>query len=645
MNQVMEKKKRGRPLGSKNKNISVMKTKNSLHQNKHVKGSMFVNEHLQDGLIKEQLNLQEQKEVINDTFVEKLFQNQEHLLLEKPVDTSATLEYHQLRKKKIWKDKLSTLEINTLNMKLSETLEAVSTLKEKVLTPFWTQQSKEMSEKLWLPTKIDYVDSVLNSLKESSLHTPKGKSWFSINKKHPLKKNSLMTSFQSSMFSHPESMDLEAIKLKNKSKKIQTKKEEKLKTIKLRMFPTKEEEEKLLLALDQSRWYYNATVDIVSKRYETATTKLTDEKQYSFQSLRNMIRKYDFEEENINDTIIKSFHYNENKNNFPIPDWWNTKELKPHNRLITGSIKKFTQNLNSALSNKQNGHIKDFKLKFISNKKDNQFILYETEDYPVFINKIKTNYWYRTHDHKRKNISYMDIKNQTKGRMVEIIYDKLRNRFTLNFPVSANWYPEDDNRNENQVRFEYKGDRVIALDPGVRKFLVGYDPTGEMIFIGEGANKDLLCMMKQIDLTTNKKDKLILWKKVKNYVSELHWKAISFLIENYDLIILPEFPVQKMIKGHKLKRSTKRCMMMFSYFQFKEKLKWKCSLYNKQLMIVDESYTSKTCGTCGCLTNVQGSELYVCSHCKCELDRDCNGARNIFIKNSIPYARGKTNVS
>jgi len=625
----MEKKK-GRPLGSKNKTTSVKKTKNSSQQKKHVNDLTFVKEPLQIGLIKEKLDLQEQKEVINDTFVEKLFPNQENLHLEKLVDTSATLEYHQLRKKKIWKDKLSISEINILNTKLSETLEAVSTSKEKDLIPFWTPQSKEMSEKLWLPTEIDYVDSVLSSSRESFLHTPKGQSWFSINKKHPLKKNLLMTSFQSSLYSHPEYMDLEAIKSNSKSKKVVQ--SEKLKTIKLRMFPTEEEKVKLLLALEQSRWYYNATLDIVTKKYGE---NIVDKKQYSFQSLRNMIRKYDFKEEKEGDIILKKFLYNEDKNNFPIPYWWDTKELKPHSRLITGSIKKYTQNLNSALSNKKNGNIKDFKLKFISNKKDNQFILYETEDYPVFINKIKTNYWYRTIDHKRKNISYMEIKNQTKGRMIEITYDRLRNRFTLNFPVSANWYPEDDNRNENQVRFEFKGDRIIALDPGVRKFLVGYDPKGEMVFIGKDANKDLLCMMKQIDLTTNRKDRLILWKKVKNYVSELHWKTISFLIENYDLIILPEFPVQKMIKGHKLKRSTKRCMMMFSFFQFKERLKWKCSLYGKKVMIVDESYTSKTCGSCGCLNNIKGSELFICSNCNCIIDRDCNGARNIFIKNSI----------
>ena len=61
--------------------------------------------------------------------------------------------------------------------------------KRKVLRPFWTTLSKKISQKLWLPTKIDFVDSVLSSSRESSLKHQMGKSWFSIEKKLPLKKN------------------------------------------------------------------------------------------------------------------------------------------------------------------------------------------------------------------------------------------------------------------------------------------------------------------------------------------------------------------------------------------------------------------------------------------------------------------------
>ena len=131
-------------------------------------------------------------------------------------------------------------------------------------------QSKEISEKLWLPTKIDCVDSVLNSSKESFSNTLKGKSWFSIKRKHPHMKNLLMTSFQSSLFSLPDYMDLEVVKSKITSKNQSQKKKsqivhknvEKLKTLKFRLFPTEDEKEQLQIQFDQFRWYYNSTLTI-----------------------------------------------------------------------------------------------------------------------------------------------------------------------------------------------------------------------------------------------------------------------------------------------------------------------------------------------------------------------------------------------
>ena len=88
-----------------------------------------------------------------------------------------------------------------------------------------------------------------------------------------------------------------------------------------------------------------------------------------------------------------------------------------------------------------------------------------------------------------------------------------------------------------------------------------------------------------------------------------------------------------MIKSKRLTRMTKRLMCMYSFHSFKQKLAWKCSLYNKKLFIVDESFTSKTCGRCGILNDVGGNEVYECTSCRLICDRDVSGARNIFIKN------------
>ena len=50
--------------------------------------------------------------------------------------------------------------------------------------------------------------------------------------------------------------------------------------------------------------------------------------------------------------------------------------------------------------------------------------------------------------------------------------------------------------------------------------------------------------------------------------------------------------------------------------------------------IVDEAYTSKTCGCCGVLNEtLGGSKKFHCKSCGTAVDRDVNEARNIATKN------------
>ena len=598
--------------------------KNILDQ-KCQKYSNLVLDHSKIGIIKESLNALEQKETTADISCQmsSLCQLKKDNNNKTTKEISVIAECQLPLKKKIWKDKLSILDVNILTTKSLKILDQALTLKEKVLTPFWTSHSKEISEKLWLPTKIDCVDSVL-SLSSESLKAPMGKSWFSIKKKHPQKKNSLMTSFQSSQFSLPDSMDSEVIQSKTRYGKPSP---PPLKTLKIRLFPNMEETKKFNLMFEQYRLYYNATLRVVYQHY--GFDKIAEPLKYSNISIRQLMRKYNYTEEKFEHLIFQSFDYDESRNEVPVPPWWDKKEV--HSRLPRGASDKFTSSLNSAISNFKNGNINKFNMQFMSKKKTTEYFSFEDKEFPSFIRKIKSNYWFTNSKGRRDRISFSDITTTEKG--IEIIYEKDTGRYFLHYPVDRNWFPEEDRRNESQVKFISKGDRVISLDPGVRKFLVGYDPRGESIFIGEDAHIELTKLLVEIDKTEISKDRSILWRKAKNLVSELHWKTISFLVENYDIILLPDFRVSQMVKGKKLARITKRLMMMFSFHSFKEKLKYKCSMYNKKLIIVDESYTSCTCGRCGNIkrTNL---EVYSCDDCGLVIDRDATGSRNIFIKNS-----------
>ena len=75
-----------------------------------------------------------------------------------------------------------------------------------------------------------------------------------------------------------------------------------------------------------------------------------------------------------------------------------------------------------------------------------------------------------------------------------------------------------------------------------------------------------------------------------------------------------------------------------SHYLFKERLQSKAQEYNCVVKIVDESYTSKTCGACGEIKNdLGGAKEFQCSLplCYYKMHRDIHGARNIYIKNKI----------
>jgi len=250
--------------------------------------------------------------------------------------TSVIVEYPPEDNLTILKDKLDISQIDILTTSLLETLDQDLILKEKDLKPFWTKQSKEISERLWLPTKIDYVDSVLTYSKTSSKHIPMGQSWFSIKQKHHHKQNSSTISCPSSLFSHLDSMDYEVTQSKKKSK-IPS-----LKTLKGRFLPTQEQKEQIQLMMDQTRWYYNFFISVIKDRYRD----LKKLKSVSYYSIRDLLSQYDYIEESDDNRYFKLRENKENKKQIK-PSWWSNV----FTRIPRGVAKKISQNINSMLSN------------------------------------------------------------------------------------------------------------------------------------------------------------------------------------------------------------------------------------------------------------------------------------------------------
>ena len=133
---------------------------------------------------------------------------------------------------------------------------------------------------------------------------------------------------------------------------------------------------------------------------------------------------------------------------------------------------------------------------------------------------------------------------------------------------------------------------IVAIDPGVRTFATYFSTEGYFGKIGKGSFEKILRLNLKIDkliskmskeINKNKKSNLkrSIFKirfKIRNLIDELHWKTIKFLTSRFKVIIFPPFNVSKMINKSKRKLSKKvvRSMNCFRFYEFKERLKFKC---------------------------------------------------------------------
>jgi len=219
----------------------------------------------------------------------------------------------------------------------------------------------------------------------------------------------------------------------------------------------------------------------------------------------------------------------------------------------------------------------------------------------------------------------------------ELTYNK--GRWYANFPV------------EVEVEEKPKNQKVIALDPGLRTFLTGFDGNAFTEFAsGDFAKIARLC--KHLDQLQSKHDKakggnFKRWRcklkkamervrtRIKNLRSEVHKQVASYLARNYDVIYLPTFETSQMVakSKRKIKSKSARAMMTWAFYQFSQTLQHLCNRYGSRLVRVTEEYTSKTCTSCGHIHHkLGGNKNFKCPHCGYQIKRDFNGALGIMLK-------------
>ena len=200
----------------------------------------------------------------------------------------------------------------------------------------------------------------------------------------------------------------------------------------------------------------------------------------------------------------------------------------------------------------------------------------------------------------------------------------------------------DDLEKENIV----KKDNIISLDPGVRTFQTGYSPDGQIYKFGDNfQTNDITNRIDKLNsLITNVSHKtrrnmdkrlVILRKKLRDRIGNLHNQTISFLTNNFKNILLPDFGTSCMLSCGDLYKTINRKMQNLSFYQFKQKLIHLGHRRGTNVYIVNESHTTMTCGKCGQQkTKDEMKQVNTVYNCNCgySSDRDVHGARNILIK-------------
>ncbi|NEQ60874.1 MAG: transposase [Moorea sp. SIO4A1] len=211
-------------------------------------------------------------------------------------------------------------------------------------------------------------------------------------------------------------------------------------------------------------------------------------------------------------------------------------------------------------------------------------------------------------------------------------------------------YQETKNKTENQGR-------VVALDPGVRTFITFFSETS-VGKIGNGDFSGIQRLCQHLDNLLSKisqacggqkrrmrKAARRMVIKIQNLINELHHKTARFLVDNFDIILLPTFETSQMSKkgNRKIRSKTVRNMLTFAHYRFKEFLKHKAQETGKTVVDVCEAYTSKTVSWTGELVNIGGSRIIKSLVDGRRMDRDINGARGIFLRALVdtPWLRNQ----
>ncbi len=368
---------------------------------------------------------------------------------------------------------------------------------------------------------------------------------------------------------------------------------------------------------------------------------------------------------------------------------YKSKEKKPAPYdLLTYTIKVFYDNLASNYKLLENKQITHFEMKPINNKNFRTItIIKECVGVKGIYSSIL----------KENNLS-KNFNTDTIACDCKLSYDRTSKKFYLYVPQYVDCKQTDINK--QPVCGLDPGEKVFMTYYSLDDYgFIGNDIRAPILKIQDKIKKyQRLLVQKTVDgkkvNKKNKKNKPInrknvkkriqhLYDKIKGIVNELHKKTALFLCKNFNIILIPEFGTKQMISNggpskqeikslikqkitenktiikdeHKndslklkqelknykrrsrLNGNVKFVLSQESHYTFRQHLLNKAKEYGCVCVTVTEEFTSQLCTKCGNLDKTFVGRMKKCKHCKNEIHRDVNGARNILLKNISPYIK------
>ena len=369
-----------------------------------------------------------------------------------------------------------------------------------------------------------------------------------------------------------------------------------LRSIKVRLYPNKTQEQTLNKVLGCYRFVYNHMLALKQKEYNENKKSLG----------LNELTKY------FHGTLLKNEQYAWLKEQ-------NTKVMKQAIRQMDGAYQKFF---------KQHSGFPKFK-----SKKDKESALFPLEAIS------------KRNEFNERKITLIKSLKDIKFRCSDLYFKRLQTykkgirSATLSKTKSGNYFLSIliEMAQEDVVKFGMT-DKRVGIDLGVKDFVITSD--GEVFenrhFFkkqesrlerlqrqlskkkngSNNRNKQCVRIAKVFERLTNQKDAYI-------------HSVVNELLTYYDTVFMEDLNVKGILKNHKLAKAIQE----IGFYKFRQILDDKARNNNKKVVIVDRFYpSSKTCSYCGYKNKELklSDRFWTCPNCGEYHDRDLNAAVNIL---------------